>query len=299
MKKNLRIFGLLCSGILLCSSALAQTGSLSGTVTDAQTGEVLPGVNILLQELQKGTASGVDGSYTIENVPEGNYTLIATFIGYRRFRAQVEIAGNEVTQNIELESDVLGLEEVVVTALGFEANADELGTSSSRVAGDQISASGEVDVISGLSAKAAGVNITSSSGDPGAASRIVIRGANTITGSNEPLFVVDGVPVFNSTFRNGTGGVVQQSRINDLNPDDIESVQVLKGPSAAALWGSRAANGVILIETKTGRPSQDGKISISVKSQLSYDELNKTVDLQRQFGQGEGGVFNATTPFSW
>lgn len=296
MKKLLTTLSIV---LLSTSFVFAQNGSITGVVTDATTGETLPGVNVILVELQSGTSTDTNGEFTLNNLSSGTFTLRATFIGYKKFESQIEVGSQEIVQNIALQADVLGLSEVVVTALGFEANADEVGTSSSRVSGDQVAASGETNVIAGLSAKAAGVNITSTSGDPGAASRIVIRGANTITGSNEPLFVIDGVPVFNSTFDNGTAGVVQQSRINDINPEDIKSVQVLKGPSAAALWGSRAANGVVLIETKSGEAAQSGKINISLKTELSYDELNKTVNLQRQYGQGSGGGYIPGTPFSW
>ncbi len=285
--------------LLSASFAFAQNGSVTGVVTDANSGETLPGVNVVLTELQRGTSSNADGEYTIENVPSGTYTLEATFIGYKNVQTQVEVSSGEVQENIAIQPDVLGLDEVTVSALGFEQNSDEVGTSSSRVGGEDIAASGETNVVAGLSAKAAGVNISTSSGDPGAASRIVIRGANTITGDNSPLFVVDGVPVYNSSFGSGVGGVVQQSRINDFNPEDIKSVQVLKGPSAAALWGSRAANGVVLIETKTGKSSQDGKINITLKSELSVDELNKTIDLQRQYGQGSGGEYSSASSSSW
>lgn len=280
------------------SLAFAQ-GTVTGVVTDATTDEELPGVNVLISELQKGTATDANGEYTIENVPAGTYEIIASFIGYKKYIEEIEVSGEKTVHNINLEPDVLGLEEVVVSALGFERDADEVGTSSSRVSGENISQSGETNVVASLSAKAAGVNITGSSGDPGAASRIVIRGANTITGDNSPLFVIDGVPAYNSTFGSDVDGVSQQSRANDINPEDIESVQVLKGPSAAAIWGSRAANGVVLIETKSGQGAAQGRINITVRSEISIDELNKTVDLQRAYGQGFQGSYIPGEALSW
>ena len=163
------------SFILVAVSA-AQDGSVTGTVTDASSGETLPGVNVVITEIERGASTNANGKFTISGVPSGTYTLRATFIGYKKTTQQIEVtAGQATTQNIQLASDVLGLDEVVVSALGFEQNADELGTSSSRVSGDDIAASGETNVVSGLSAKAAGVNITSTAGDPGAGSRIVIR----------------------------------------------------------------------------------------------------------------------------
>ncbi|WP_340106241.1 SusC/RagA family TonB-linked outer membrane protein [Rhodohalobacter sp. 8-1] len=287
--------------ILLFTFQLAYSqGSVSGTVTDARTGESLPGVSVVLTEIQRGASTNIDGEYTISDVPSGSYTLRASFVGYRTFETTVDVGTGEVVQNISMRVDVLGLDDVVVTALGFEANADQSGNSSSRVSGEAIAGSGETNVVSGLSAKTAGVNIVSTSGDPGAASRILIRGANTISGDNEPLFIVDGVPVFNSSIGTGVAGVAQQSRINDLNPDDIESVRILKGPSAAAVWGSRAANGVVIIETKTGQAvSGEKKVAISFTSNVSFDELNKTQDLQTKFGQGFGGAYGFGSAFSY
>lgn len=286
--------------LLFAATSLAQDGSVTGTVTDSNSGETLPGVNVVITEIQRGASTDANGEYTLSDVPEGTYTVRATFVGFKQYKEQITVeSGQTTTHNIQLSPDVLGLDEVVVSALGFEENKDEVGTSSSKVSGDQIATSGELDVVSGLSGKAAGVNITGTGGDPGAASRIVIRGANTITGNNEPLFVIDGVPIYNSTIGSGVGGVQQQSRINDLNPDDIESVQVLKGPSAAALWGSRASNGVVLIETKSGQATSGNKVNITVKSEWSIDKLNKTVDLQRKYGQGIGGSFVPGYALSW
>lgn len=282
------------------TSLFAQSGSVVGVVTEESNNEPLPAVTVQLVELNRGTATDIDGEYAFNNVPSGTYTLKASFVGYRTFETTVEVGSGELVQNISMRMDVLGLEDVVVSALGFETNADQSGNSSSQVGGQTIAGSGETDVVSGLSAKTAGVNIVSTSGDPGAASRIVIRGANTITGDNEPLFVVDGVPVFNSSIGSGTAGVAQQSRINDLNPDDIESVRVLKGPSAAAIWGSRAANGVVIINTKSGKSiASDKKVAISFTSNLSIDELNATQDLQTKYGQGFGGEYGFGSAFSY
>ena len=284
---------------LLSTSLFAQSGSVVGVITD-QNSEPLPAVTVQIVELNRGTATNIDGEYTISGVPSGTYTLRASFVGYRTFETSINVGSGELVQDITLRMDVLGLDDVVVSALGFETNADQSGNSSSQVGGQTIAGSGETDVVSGLSAKTAGVNIVSTSGDPGAASRILIRGANTITGDNEPLFIVDGIPVFNSSSGAGTGGVAQQSRINDINPQDIESVRILKGPSAAAVWGSRAANGVVIIETKSGKQvASDRKVAVSFTSSLSFDELNKTQDLQTKYGQGFGGAYGFGSAFSY
>ncbi len=268
------------------AASVAQNGTVTGTVTDANSGETLPGVNIFLVENQIGASTDANGEYVISDIPSGTYTLRATFVGYKRYEVEITVgSGETVTRNIQLTSDVLGMEEVVVSALGFEEDRDKMGVSSANISGEEVAESGENSVLQGLSAKAAGVDITQSSGDPGAGARILIRGAKSLNTDNQPLFVIDGVPVYNSNVGSGVAGVTQQSRMNDLNPDDIASVEVLKGPSAAAIWGSRAANGVVVIETKTGSSDQN-KVNISFDSEMKINELNKTVDLQNEFGQG-------------
>ena len=148
-----------------------------------------------------------------------------------------------------------------------------------------------------MSGKAAGVQISRSAGDPGAGSYIQIRGQNTITGSTQPLVIVDGIPISNSTLGDGTAGVTQQSRLNDINPEDIATMQILKGASAAALWGSRAANGVIVITTKKGANSD--KVNISYSSTVSFDKPNTQHPLQSSYGQGSDGVYSPTSAYSW
>jgi TonB-dependent SusC/RagA subfamily outer membrane receptor len=150
-------------------------------------------------------------------------------------------------------NDTGSIEAVTITAIGTSKSVRKIGYAVSQVQGKGLVSSGESGVIQALTGKASNVQITRSAGDPGAGAYIQIRGQNTITGSNQPLIVVDGIPVSNSSFGGGTDGVVQQSRLNDLNPSDIESVEVLKGAAAAAVWGTRAANGVIVVTTKKGK----------------------------------------------
>lgn len=177
IKKLLSVVLFLCISVPL---AFAQSGSVTGKVTDAKTGKPLPGVNVVIKELQKGTATNGEGMYNISDVPSGSYTLMASFIGYKNYQTQITVGQSEVTQNIKLQSSVVGLQDVVVTALGFQASKDESGVSTTRVQGETVSQSGESTVLKGLSAKIPGVNITGSSGDPGAGARIVIRGANSL-----------------------------------------------------------------------------------------------------------------------
>ena len=197
------------------------------------------------------------------------------------------------TINVELLTDMVQLDTTVITALGLKGERDKFASSSTTLKGNALAASGETGLLNGLSAKVAGVQVTRNGGDPGAGSYIQIRGQNTINGNAQPLFIIDGMPVSNASDNIGAAranGIIQQSRINDINPEDIERVEVLKGASAAALWGSRAANGVIIITTKKGK-STNGKLNISFKSTLSIDEVNKVHPLQRSYGQGSNGLY--------
>ena len=285
---------------------LAQTRSISGRVTDQKTNEGLPGVTVLVKGTTNGTSTSSDGAFTL-SVPEGA-TLAISSVGYVN---QERPVGSGSTFAIGLVPDVKQLNEVVVTALGLTANRDQLGTAQATVQGTSLVRSGETSVITGLSGKTPGVLITRTSGDPGASANIQIRGASTITGNLQPLIVVDGIPIYNSSVgddgilnsnggagSNQVNGVVQASRLNDINPDDIATMEVLKGAAASAVWGTRAANGVIVITTKKGA-SANGKLSVSYRSSYGIDQLNRTPGLQTKFGQGLNGLYSNTSSASW
>jgi len=191
--------------------------------------------------------------------------------------------------------DTLQIEEVSVNAAGLSQSARKIGYGTSQIKSKSISTSGESGLIQALTGKASNVQITRSTGDPGAGAYIQIRGQSTITGSNQPLIVVDGVPVSNSSLGGGVDGVVQQSRLNDINPADIADVQILKGAAAAAIWGTRAANGVIMITTKKGRKG----LNIEFSSSLSLDQVNREFAKQDRFGQGVNGGWRANNALSW
>ncbi len=282
----------------------AQDRSISGKVSAQDDGVSLPGVTVMLKGSVTGTSTNSDGEYTL-SVPAAGGTLVFSFIG---FLTQEVPIGNLSRVDVKMGADTKQLAELVVTALGFKEDADKLGSTASKIAAADITRSGETGVLNGIAGRAAGVRITRSSGDPGAGSTIQIRGQNTITGSNQPLVIVDGIPVSNSTFQaNSTlrdasaggqnAGVTQQSRLNDINPEDIASMQILKGASAAALWGSRAANGVIVITTKKG--ADNNKLNVSFNSSLSLDRPNRYHPLQDTYGQGSGGVYNPAAANSW
>jgi len=289
-----KIYSITVAFLLFGLSAFAQQ-SVSGKVTDAN-GEALIGVNVIERGTSNGTITDVSGNFSMQ--VQSGATLQFSFIGYTSVSEPV---GTRSVINVTLEEDVTQLSEVVVSALGFEQNKDKLGSTSAVVKAEDVTRSGETGLLNGMAGKAAGVRIARSNGDPGAGSTIQIRGANTITGSSDPLFIVDGIPVSNSSVVGNSGsragGTSEQSRINDLNPEDIESIQVLKGASAAALWGSRAANGVVVITTKKGKAGD--KVNISFSSTYSVDEINRRHPMQDKFGQGSGGNYSPTSANSW
>ena len=282
--------------------------TIEGTVSD-ESGNPLVGANVTVDGTTFGAATGVDGDYSI-NIPsgtvDGNTVVVAaSYIGYKSATASVDVpVGGSVNQNFSLAVDAIGLKAVVVTALGFTGNRDEQGSSSVSVAAADMTRSGESLMGNALAAKASNVIVNAVAGDPGASTSIKIRGANTISGASQPLIVVDGMPINNSTVYGGgnnisggrDAGTVQQSRLNDLNANDFESVEVLKGASAAALWGSRAANGVIMIKTKDG---DAGKIKMNYKRTMSFDEIHERIPMQTVWGQGRNGSWSAGYAESW
>lgn len=283
----------ICALLLTTSMALAQK-TIKGTINDAA--GPLPGASVI----EKGTSNGVetdfDGNFKIK-VSKNDAILKIAFIGYKD--QEVSVAG-KTKLTIVLQEDAETLDEVVVNALGMRVDKRTLGATVSKVNADALATSGETSVINSLQGKASGVRIARSNGDPGAGSSIQIRGANTISGSTQPLIVLDGVPISNDNVNgsnDSAGGTSQQSRLNDINDDDIESIDILKGASAAAIWGSQAANGVIVITTKRGKNT--GKLNIEYKTTLSIDELAEIHPLQTTYGQGQKGKYSSTSSRSW
>ncbi len=290
ISKILRV--VLCAMALLPGLVLAQDGlTISGKVTDA-TGNPLPGANVTLVGFTLGSATGVDGSYSFrvpaDKVNGQSTNLTASFVGYRSKSARITLSGSTMTQNFSLAEDILGLGEIVVTGYGEQRSKEKLGVTIAKVEPRLVAEANEANLVEALAAKIPNVEITASSGDPGSSSYIRIRGAHSITGGTQPLFIVDGIPISNQTLGNTTGGAgAAQNRAVDINPEDIASMDILKGAAAAAAYGSRAANGVVLITTKRGKP---GKVNVSYKTSYSFDELNKRIPLQTSFGHGDNGV---------
>src|SRR5690554_133966 len=275
------------SGILTLFLALvvqltfAQEKTISGTVSD-ENGLPLPGVNIIVKGTTNGTQTDFDGNYSI-TASTGD-VLSYSFVGYTKKEMTVGASSN---MSFSMAPDVTAIDEVVITALGIKKEEKSIGYAVQKVKGDDIAESNETNVVNSLSGKVAGVQVTNSSGATGSSSRIVLRGASSITGNNQPLFVIDGIPVDNSNYgtADNGGGFDLPNGAADVNPDDIESVTVLKGPNAAALYGLRAANGVIVITTKKGSTSKD-KLGITFSSSASFENPLLLLDFQNSYGQG-------------
>ena len=272
---------------------MAQLGTIKGAITDAQTGEAMVGANVFLEKTSYGAATDSKGEFSIQNVLPASYTIVVSYIGYEQYRQQVVVSADKVlTLEIKIRPSVVTLGGVVVTAIGTRVEREKMGVSVSSVNAASLATVGTTDLVAGLAAKAPGIQTIESTGDPGAATRIVLRGVRSLSNNNQPLIVVDGVPIFSGTsIGGGTGYVAAESRLNDINPDNIESIEVYKGPAAAALWGSRAANGVIAITTKSGGQTGSKKLSVSVRTRTTGDQLLREFPLQQKFGMGQNGAF--------
>ena len=281
--------GLWLAALLSVVNAQAQDLTISGTVTGEESGEALPGVNVIVKGTTQGTVTDIEGNYTI-SVAAGAETLSFSFIGYET--QEVPINGQSQI-NATLTSDTQQLSEVVVTALGIEREERSLGYSVQEVQGEDLNKVNETNVVNSLQGRVSGVQINGNQGGLGGSSRILIRGANSVAGQNQPLFVVDGVPLDNSNFnttdqQRGGSGYDYGNAAQDIDPNTIESVSVLKGASAAALYGNRAANGVIIITTKKG--SKRKGIGVNVSSQVLFQDILVLPDYQNLYG-GSAGPF--------
>ncbi|WP_345111742.1 SusC/RagA family TonB-linked outer membrane protein [Hymenobacter algoricola] len=283
--------------VTLLQQVTAQNRNISGRVTDRQSGEGLPGVTVLLKGTTNGNSTNSDGSYTLSNVPETGGTLVFSSIGYLTTERAI---GTESQINIGLGTDSKQLSEVVVTALGIERDVRSLGYATQEVKAEQLSQKGTPNVLDALQGKVAGVNITGASGLAGASTNINIRGITSLQGSNQPLFVVDGIPISNDLDRtNGgplgsLGGAQTSNRALDIDPENIESINILKGPAAAALYGSRASSGAIIITTKGNRGAANKKTEITVTSGLNFQKAYGLPDFQNEYGQGINGQIITT-----
>ncbi|MCZ4408753.1 SusC/RagA family TonB-linked outer membrane protein [Cryomorphaceae bacterium 1068] len=290
--KLINAFVALLSLSVFSFSGFAQE-SVTGTVTDAQTGEALPGVSVVLKGTTNGVPTNLDGEFTLKLSQEEieNDTLEFRFLGYK---VLVRPIGGRTVIDAFLKPDQELLDEVVITAIGIEKDKRKLGYSVTEVQGDEIIKSRETNIVNALNSKVAGVQVTSTSGSPGASSVVRIRGNTSINGNNEPLYVIDGIPIDNS-YR-GSNFTDQANRAIDIDPNDIESMTVLKGGAASVLYGLRASNGAIIINTKQGKK---GKTKVTFSSTTTFDVVNKLPEKQSIFAQGDNGQFVRGSNFSW
>jgi len=282
-------------------AAAQEPVTLSGKVTTAG-GVPVGDAEIVISALGLGAVTRDDGRYAIvipgaRATPGQSVTLLVRRLGYKPVSAQVTLAPGVVEHDFSLAPNPLQLGEVVVTGAGTTSEAEKLGNVRNNVPAEAIQRSNESNIVEAIAGKAPNVEVTSSGGEPGASSYIRIRGARTLTGNSQPLFVVDGVPVDNSSISTGSwdpqdgsgpaDGTTQQNRAVDINPNDIESIEILKGAAAGAIYGARAAQGVILITTKAGHA---GPTRFSLRSTTSTDRPSRYYPLQMSFGQGSDGV---------
>ena len=273
---------------------IEQQKSVTGKVTDSSDSP-LPGVSVVIKGTTNGTVTDVNGKYSLANIPT-NATLVFSFVGMITQQLPLK---DQTSINVIMQDEVVGIEGVVVTALGIKREKKALGYSVQDVKADELTQAGSPDVTTALQGKVSGVSISSTGTGIGGSSKITIRGNSSLSDNNEPLWIVDGVPYDNSTETDNYqwGGYDRAGGAFDLNPNDIESISVLKGPAAAALYGSRAGNGVIVVTTKKGKASNS--LGINYTFNYNVSEVAYSLDLQNKYGQGDNGVYSVNSEDSW
>lgn len=266
-----------------CLTPIWAQQTVKGTITDVSDGSELIGVTVIESGTTNGTVSDVLGNFEIRVAKGASLTF-----SYTGFADQTILVGDQTTLNVAMKAGVL-LDEVVVTSLGMKKSKKALGYSVTEVDGSSFTEARENNVANSLAGKIAGVNVSNISSGPAGSSRVIIRGNTSLTGNNQPLYVVDGVPIDNSTFGQAGmwGGTDSGDGTSSINPDDIETITVLKGANAAALYGSRASNGVILVTTKSGKAGKG--IGVEFSSNVVFEKYNDFYDFQEEYGQGREG----------
>jgi TonB-linked SusC/RagA family outer membrane protein len=281
-------------GVIPAAAYAQQPVTVSGRVTAGTRNEPISQAQVSIPELRFGAQTGLDGRYSFtvpaESAHGQSVTVTARRIGYASSSLQVPLTGNAVVADFHLAPVAAELTATVITGLGVEREKSKLGTAQQQLTSAELNQTKSINLIEQLEGKISGVQITGA-GTQGGSTNIIIRGANSITGNNQPLFIVDGIPISNAGHGgNPNGGYDYGSAISDLNPDDIATMSVLKGPNAAALYGSRAANGVIVITTKKG-PSTSGRVRTEITSSFSWDKPSVLPTYQNLYGQGAQGEF--------
>lgn len=299
-----KLLGLMTGLLITFVSADAQR-IITGVVTGSKDKQPLIGATVIVEKTAIGTTTDLDGKYSLA-VPDDAKNLLVSYTGM----VTKVVAIDGVVLNVVLSDNEKVLGDVVVTALGIKREKRAIGYSAQEVKGDDLTKAGNPSALSSLSGKVAGMQVRTSSGSPGGAIDIKLRGINSITGENQPLIVVDGVPIDNSqnstynnvvnqTVNGNINGDINQNRGIDLNSDDIENISVLKGPAAAALYGSFATNGVIMITTKKGSSTGGKKFNVDISSSITFDQVNKLPKLQNQYTQGSSNEYTPYATRSW
>jgi len=292
------VLGIVPTMLFSASLLHAQTNQIKGTVVDAKTKAPIPGATIKVLGTSNASSTDVKGAFQI-NVDDKNRILNISTVGYEN--KTVTLGPGETTVTVSLDEQTQQLESVVVTALGISRAQKSLTYSTQQVSGDELNKVKSTNLANNLNGKVAGVNIASSSSGPGGSAKVILRGNKSASGNNQVLYVVDGVPINNQTLASQPDNVFGGQRdggdpISLINPEDIENISVLKGASAAALYGSQAANGVILVTTKSGK---QGRTTINFSSSAQIEQAVSTPKFQSQYGQGSGGKNSNTSVFSW
>ncbi len=277
----------------------AQTQKVTGVVISEEDGQPVVGASVLVKGTTLGTITDVDGNFNLSNVPSSAKTLQISYIGMQT--QEVVIKPN---LRVVLKADAQKLDEVVVTAMGISREKKALGYAVQDVKSDALTRAANTDLAGALQGKVSGIDITPSSGMPGASSKITIRGSRSFTGDNTPLYVIDGMPIastadVSTSLTDGAYGTDYANRAVDIDPNDIESINILKGQAASALYGMRASNGVIVITTKSGKGADKGKPTITFSTNLSFDKISTLPKLQQEYAQGSSGTFDPSSPFAW
>jgi len=278
---------------------MAQTKEISGSVTSADDGGLIPGVSVSVKGTTLGTITDMDGKFRLK-VPQDSKALVFTFVG---MATQEVVIGTQTTFTVQLASENIAVDEVVVTALGITREKKTLGYAVQEVSGEDINNVKSDNFVTSLSGRVSGIQVKNNT-NFGGSTNVVIRGASSLTGNNQALFVVDGIPIDNSNTNNnsqltGGGGYDYGNAAADINPNDIESISVLKGAAATALYGSRATTGVILITTKKGKSSGLKSPKVKLSSNVTFSTIDKSTfpKYQNQYGAGYGKLYYSETDY--
>jgi len=274
----------------------AQTKNITGTVTSNDDNQPIPGVSVSVKGTTVGTVTNLDGVFDL-SIPQDAKALVFSFIGMKNYEVEI---GTQTNFSVKMETDVFGIDEVVVTALGISREKKSLGYAVQDISSEEISRANNPNLITSLSGKLAGVEVRQSSGMPGAPATVLIRGARSFDGNNQPLYVVDGMPITsNPDYDQNVTGAYYSNRSIDIDPNDIESINVLKGQAAAALYGLRASNGVIVITTKSGKGATKGDPTVTLTTSITSDVISRLPDVQQTYAQGYYEDFYSAFSYSW